>query len=127
MTNNLLLLVGRILLAVIFILGGFSKLTNIGGTAGYFGSLGLPLPAVTAVIVGLWEFLGGLAVLIGFKTRIAAALLALFSVASALIAHFDFADQMQMTQLMKNFALAGGFLALAAAGAGALSVDGRKV
>ena len=70
------ILLGRILLAVIFLLSGFGKLTAIAGTAGYFGSLGLPLPTVTAVVVGLIELLGGLAILVGFQTRIAAWVLA---------------------------------------------------
>ena len=65
------ILLGRILLAAFFILAGFGKLTAIGGTAGWFGSIGLPLPTVTAVVVGLVELLGGLAILVGFQTRIA--------------------------------------------------------
>ncbi|WP_163265915.1 DoxX family protein [Chelativorans alearense] len=126
MSNSALLLLGRILIAVIFIFAGFGKLTNIGGTAGYFGSLGLPVPVLTAWAVALVELLGGLAVLIGFKTRIAAIVLAAFTVASALIAHLDFGDQMQLTQFLKNLAIAGGFLVLVAQGAGALSLDGRR-
>jgi len=70
------ILVGRILLSILFILAGFGKLTAIAGTAGFFGSLGLPAPTVTAVIVGLIELLGGLSILVGFKTRIAAIVLA---------------------------------------------------
>ncbi|TGR79426.1 DoxX family protein, partial [Mesorhizobium sp. M2D.F.Ca.ET.223.01.1.1] len=63
------ILLGRILLAVIFLLSGFGKLTAISGTAAYFGALGLPVPTVTAVLVGLIELLGGLAILVGFQTR----------------------------------------------------------
>ncbi|RVB28716.1 DoxX family protein, partial [Mesorhizobium sp. M7A.F.Ca.CA.001.16.1.1] len=66
------ILLGRVLLAVIFLLSGYGKLTALTGTAGYFGSLGLPLPTVTATVVGLIELLGGLAILVGFKTRIVA-------------------------------------------------------
>jgi putative oxidoreductase len=126
MPANLVLLVARILLAIIFVMSGFGKLTNIAGTAGYFASYSLPAPTVVAVIVGLIELLGGLAVLVGFKTSIAAWVLAIFSVASALVAHTDFADQMQMINFLKNLAMAGGFLALAVEGAGTISVDGRR-
>jgi putative oxidoreductase len=126
MPANLVLLVARILLAIIFVMSGFGKLTNIAGTASYFANYSLPAPTATAVIVGLIELLGGLAVLVGFKTSIAAWVLAIFSVASALVAHTDFADQMQMINFLKNLAMAGGFLALAVEGAGTISVDGRR-
>ena len=126
MPANLVLLVARILLAIIFIMSGFGKLTDIAGTASYFANYGLPMPSATAVIVGLIELLGGLAVLIGFKTRIAAWVLAIFSVATALVAHTDFSDQMQMINFLKNLAMAGGFLALAVQGSGSISVDGRQ-
>lgn len=120
------ILLGRVLLSVIFVLSGFGKLTAIAGTAGYFGSMGLPLPTVTAIVVGLLELLGGLAILIGFQTRIAAWVLAVFTVASALVAHTGWADQMQMISFLKNLAIAGGFLVLASSGAGAYSVDARR-
>ncbi|MBN9218444.1 MAG: DoxX family protein [Mesorhizobium sp.] len=120
------ILLGRILLAVIFLLSGFGKLTAISGTAGYFGGLGLPLPTVTAVVVGLIELLGGLAVLVGFQTRIAAWVLAVFTVATGLVAHTGWADQMQMIQFLKNLAIAGGFILLASSGAGAYSIDAKR-
>lgn len=126
MSQSALVLIGRILIAVIFIVSGFGKITNIGGTAGYFGSMGLPLPVVTAWIVALLELVGGLAIVVGFQTRIAALLLALFSVASGLIAHFDFADQMQSIMFMKNISMAGGLLILAAFGPGAFSLERSK-
>jgi putative oxidoreductase len=121
-----LILLGRILLSIMFILSGFSKLTAIGGTAGYFGSLGLPAPTIVAILVGLLELFGGLAVLVGFQTRIAAIALAVFTVAATAVAHLDFADQMQVLMLMKNLGIAGGFLVLAAFGPGAMSLDARR-
>jgi putative oxidoreductase len=124
--NSVILLIGRILLSIIFILAGFGKLTDIAGTAGYFASYGLPGGAATAVIVGLVEFLGGLAILTGFQTRNAAWLLAVFSVATALVAHTNFADMMQLINFQKNLAMAGGFLVLATYGPGALSIDARR-
>lgn len=120
------ILFGRILLAIIFLLSGFGKLTAIAGTAGYFGALGLPLPTATAILVGLIELLGGLAILVGFQTRIVAWVLAVFTVATALVAHTGWADQMQMINFLKNLAIAGGFVVLASSGAGALSVDARR-
>lgn len=114
MSDKTLVLLGRILIAVIFIFSGFGKVTNIGGTAGYFGSLGLPVPVLTAWAVGLLELLGGLAVLVGFKTRIAALLLAAFTLASGFVAHTDFGDQMQLIQFLKNLTITGGLLVLTA-------------
>ena len=120
------ILLGRILLAVIFLLSGFGKLSAISGTAAYFGGLGLPLPTVTAVVVGLIELLGGLAILVGFQTRIAAWVLAVFTIATGLVAHTGWADQMQMIQFLKNLAITGGFLLLASSGAGAYSIDAKR-
>lgn len=120
------ILLGRVLLSILFILAGFAKLTSISATAQWFGGIGLPLPTVVAVIAGLVELLGGLAVLFGFKTRIAAIILAVFTLAATAIAHLDFSDQMQLLMLQKNLGLAGGFLLLAVLGAGSFSVDARR-
>lgn len=125
-STSIAILVGRILLSIMFILAGFTKLTAISGTAGWFASIGLPVPTVTAVVVGLVELIGGLAILVGYQTRIAAIVLAVFTVAATLIAHLDFADQTQQLFFMKNLSITGGFLILAAVGAGALSVDARR-
>ena len=121
-----LTLAGRVLLSAIFILAGFAKLTAISGTAGWCASIGLPLPEVTTVVVGLVELVGGIAILVGFQTRIAAIVLGLFTLAATGIAHLDFADQVQVMFLQKNLAIAGGLFVLAAFGAGALSIDGRR-
>lgn len=124
--NGPILLLARILMAIIFILAGFGKLTDISGTAQYFAMYNLPATTVAAVVSGLIELVGGLAILVGFKTRIASWVLALFCIATALIAHRDWADMMQLIHFQKNLAMAGGFLALSVAGAGPLSVDGRR-
>lgn len=126
MQQGPVVLVGRILMSIIFILAGFGKITALGGTAGYFGGMGLPVPMVTAVIVSLVELVGGIFILVGFLTRPTSYLLAVFCVATAFIAHFNFADQMQMINFQKNLAMAGGFLILASYGAGPLSVDARR-
>jgi putative oxidoreductase len=125
-TASLGLLVGRILLSIMFIVAGYGKLTAIAGTAGWFASMGLPVPTVTTVVVGLVELVGGIAILLGYQTRIAALILAAFTIAATLIAHTDLADQVQQLFFMKNLSVTGGFLILAAAGAGALSIDARR-
>ena len=119
-------LAGRVLLSILFIIAGYSKLTAIGGTAGWFASIGLPMPTVTTVVVGLVELLGGLAILVGFKTRIAAIVLALFTLAATAAAHLDFSQAGNALMLQKNLAITGGFLLLAVLGAGSLSIDGRR-
>ncbi|MBV6651482.1 MAG: DoxX family protein [Hoeflea sp.] len=126
MSNNLQLLIGRVLLSIIFIMAGVSKLDSVAGTAGYMASMGIPLPGLTVWLVIALEIVGGIAILLGFFTRYAAWALAAFCVASGYLGHFQPEDQMQMTSFMKNLAMAGGFLALAAAGAGSFSVDARR-
>ena len=120
------ILLGRILLAAIFLLSGFGKLTAIAGTAGYFGAMGLPVPTVTAIVVGLIELVGGIAILVGFQTRITAWVLAIFTIATALVAHTGWADQNQMIHFLKNVAITGGFLLLASSGPGAYSIDAKR-
>ncbi|MGB4951113.1 MAG: DoxX family protein [Rhizobiaceae bacterium] len=126
MSNNAVLLVARILLAIIFIMAGLQKLGGIEGTAGYIASVGLPASTALAWLAAIFETLAGIAILIGFKTRITSYLLAAFCAFTALVFHFNPADQVQMIMLMKNLAIAGGFLALSVAGAGSMSVDGRR-
>jgi putative oxidoreductase len=117
-------LVGRVLLAHIFIISGWSKIGAFAGTEAYMASMGVPgalLPLVIAV-----ELLGGLALVVGFKTRWTALMLAAFSVLAALLFHNNFADQTEMISLMKNFAMAGGLLLLAQTGAASPSVDAAR-
>jgi putative oxidoreductase len=117
------LLAARILLGALFIVAGLGKLADVQGFAGYMASGGVPSFLAWPVI--LVEVLGGIAILAGFQTRIAALVLAAFSIVAAVLYHFVPADQMQMTMFLKNFAIAGGFLALANIGAGRYSVDAR--
>jgi len=131
MSRNLLLLLSRLLLAAPFIPSGFHALTDIAGTTGYFAGLGLPLPMLAAWGTALFELVAGLLILVGFQTTIAALLLAAFCVAAGFIGHYgQGGDDPMLTflhgqMLMKDIAIAGGFLALAMAGAGAWSIDGR--
>jgi putative oxidoreductase len=112
-------------MSAIFILSGWGKLTGYGGTQAYFASMGLPMPALVTPLVILTELGGGLALLLGLKARWAAGVLALFSVASALVAHTNFADANQMNNFMKNLAMAGGYLMFVKYGAGSPSIDAR--
>ena len=123
MTHTYGILVARILMAIIFIMAGLGKTADVAGFAGYMASGGIP--AFLAWPVILFEILGGLAILIGYQTRIVALALAAFSVLSGVMFHFVPADQMQMTMLFKNLAMAGGYIALALYGAGPLSVDAK--
>lgn len=126
MSNNLVLLVARILLAAIFVLSGASKLGDIGGTAGYIASAGLPAPTALAWLGAIFEVVAGLAILTGLRTREAALALAAFCIVLALAFHTNFADLVEMIMFMKNLAIAGGFLALSVAGPGAWSLDARR-
>ena len=124
-------LAGRILLALMFIPAGFGKLTNIGGTAGYIASGGLPFPSVLAVLTGLLELFGGLALVIGFKVRWVGLAMALFTLAASMLFHpfWSVPEAQQMvTKLlfMKNISVVGGMLLISALGAGALSLDERR-
>ncbi|PHR25498.1 MAG: hypothetical protein COA37_01275 [Hoeflea sp.] len=126
MSTNLQLLIGRVLLSIIFIVAGLGKLGGVAGTAGYMASMGIPLPNISVWLVIALEIFGGIAILLGFFTRYAAWALAAFCVVSGYLGHFQPEDQMQMTSFMKNLAMAGGYMALAVAGAGAFSIDARR-
>ena len=122
--------VGRLLLAPMFILSGFGKLGNIEGTAAFIASGGLPAPTVLAAAVGALELFGGLALVVGYQVRLVGLALALFTVAASVVFHAWWsapADQQYVTQLlfMKNISVAGGMLLISALGAGPLSIDAR--
>jgi len=124
-------LAGRILLALMFIPAGFGKLTNIGGTAGYIASGGLPFPSLLAVLAGALELFGGLALVIGFKVRWVGLAMALFTLVASMVFHpfWSVPEAQQMvTKLlfMKNISVVGGMLLISALGAGALSLDERN-
>lgn len=125
MSNSVILLIGRILLSVMFIMSGLQKFGGIEGTAGYIGSVGLPAATALAWLAAIFETVAGIAILVGFQTKIAALLLAAFCVFAGYVFHFQPEDQMQMISFMKNLTIAGGFLALYVSGPGSLSVDAR--
>ena len=116
-------LAGRMLIAGMFVMAGVSKIGTFAGTQGYMASAGVPgalLPAVIAL-----EVLGGIALILGYRTRIVAIALAGFTVVAAFLFH-GAPDQMQQTMFMKNLAIAGGLLILASRGAGSWSLDARN-
>ncbi len=114
-------LIGRIFLGLFFLLAGVGKVGDPAGTAGYIQSVGLPgLLAWPAI---LFEIALGLAMLTGFKTRLAALAGAVFCIFTAVLFHNNFADQTQMIMFLKNFSIAGGFLMYFAHGAGAVAID----
>ncbi len=115
-------LIGRVLLSAIFLESGINKIGGYAGVQGYMETAGVPGALLPAVIV--LEVVGAIAIIVGYKTRIAAVLIALFSLAAAFLFHRA-PDPMQHILFMKNLAIAGGFLILAARGAGAWSLDAR--
>ncbi|MEK9969893.1 MAG: DoxX family protein [Ferrovibrio sp.] len=123
--------IGRILIALLFIPAGISKAGNFAGTVAYIGSKNLPLPQVAAAGTIFVEIVVALALLVGFKARYAALILAVFTVAAALIFHNywavpDAQKMMQQINFFKNLAIVGGLFFVAAFGAGPLSVDNRR-
>ena len=134
MNNSLqdtLALVGRLLLAWLFVPAGFGKIAGFSGAVGYATSVGLPLPEVGVAVGLLIELVGGLMLLVGFMTRPAAVLLAFFTLVASFFFHAYWslpADQAMMQQLMfnKNIAISGGLLAFAAFGAGRWSLDAKR-
>lgn len=129
--QNALNLLGRLLIAALFLPAGLSKLTGFEGTVGYFTSLGMAAPTLGVIVAIIAEVAGGVALLVGFQTRIVAILLAVFTLAATIIGHAYWAapaDAAFIAQLLffKNIAVIGGLLVLASSGAGKFSIDGFK-
>lgn len=128
---DLLIALGRVAVALIFVYSGYGKFADLAGTTAMIADKALPMPQVLAIASGALELVGGLLIIVGWKTRWAALALCAFTGASAYIFH-DFwhlpegPEQMnQMIHAMKNLSIMGGFLILAGAGAGRYSLDGR--
>jgi len=129
--QNPLALAGRLLLAALFLPAGIGKLTGFAGTVGYISSVGLPLPTVAAAVALVVEIVGSLALIAGFGTRLAALVLALFTLVASFFFHNYWgvpADQAFVQQLLffKNIAVVGGLFVLVAHGAGAWSLDAKR-
>ena len=129
--QNLMALVGRILIAILFIPAGWGKIAGFSGTVGYIASKGVPLPEVCAALAIAAELGLGIALAVGFKTRWAALGLAIFVAVITPLFHNYWAVpeaqvMMQKLNFFKNYAIVGGLLALAAFGGGAFSLEGRR-
>jgi putative oxidoreductase len=130
-TNNLLALVGRILLALMFVVAGASKIAGFEGTVGYIASKGLPAASLLAALTIVLELGGGLALMVGWQTRWVAIAIGLFTLLVSVIFHNFWAmpEAMKMTNqlmFMKNLSVAGGMFVLAAFGPGAISLDAKR-
>lgn len=126
--KNSFLLVARIFLAIFFVLFGWQKMMGFEGTVGYMASVGAPLPQISAIIAVIVELVFGLLIVAGYFTRPLALLLAVYTVATAIIGHpywsMSGMDQyMAMTNFYKNVSICGGFLLLAFTGPGRYSLD----
>jgi putative oxidoreductase len=124
--GDIALLIGRILIGVLFLIAAYNKMKGYSGGLGYFGKLGIPMPGVMLPLTILFEVAAGVLLIIGYQTRLVAILVAAFCILTALIAHTNIADGNQLNHLLKNFAVAGGALALFVSGAGAQSLDAKK-
>jgi len=122
---NAAALAGRVLLAMLFLLSGINKVAQPDPTLAYINAVGLPFAPVVLAGSALVEIGGSVALVLGYRTRFAAAVLAVFTVLAALIFHSNFADQNQFIHFFKNIAITGGLLQVFAFGGGRLSLDGR--
>jgi putative oxidoreductase len=126
LTSTLVPLVGRGMISAIFLLSGLSKIAAPAMTIGYIQSVGLPAPSVAFGLSVFVELAGGLALLLGYRTRAVAAVLALFSLVTAAVFHSALGDQNQFIHFFKNIAMAGGLLHVVAFGGGRISLDARR-
>ena len=119
--SNILDLIGRIFISLVFLLSGINKIGNYEGTVGWMESLDMPgIFLIPAIIL---EISAPILIMIGYKVKISAALLSIFCISTAVIFHNDFSNQMQLISFMKNIALAGGFLFIVVNGAKDFSLD----
>jgi putative oxidoreductase len=118
-------LIGRILIAILFIIAGIGKIENPAGTMQYIASGGLPLPMAAYLVAVLIEVGGSILLVLGWQTRAVAAIMALFTLVTAFAFHKNFADHGQQINFLKNLAIAGGLFHILAYGAGAFSLDHR--
>jgi putative oxidoreductase len=114
---------GRLLMGAIFVSSGIEKLSAAGATIGNFAKLGLPMPPAAFTLAVLVEAGIGFLFIIGFCTRSAALVLAFWCIATAIVAHSNFADRNMLIHFYKNVSMCGGFISAALLGPGAFSVD----
>lgn len=124
--NRYYLDIGRILLSIIFLGSAATKIADPAGTEAYMAAFGLPMTSVLLVAAIATELLGGLALLLGLKTRLTAFVLTGFLLTATLIFHTNLGDQQQLLHFLKNLAILGGLLAILGEGTGPLSIDDRQ-
>jgi putative oxidoreductase len=124
--QQLTALLGRILMAALFLWAGYGKLMNFSGTVAYATSAGLPMPQLGIIVAIIVELLFSLLFIIGFRIRLVALVMAVFTIATAVFFHQNVADTAQLTNFMKNVCIAGGFLQVVAFGGGSYSLDARR-
>ncbi len=125
-SNRYLPLLGRVMIGAPFILSGLGKLAAHDATVGYISSVGLPFPQLSWLIALTVEIGGGALLLLGYRTRLVALVVTLFTLATAIFFHRNFADQNQMIHFLKNIMIAGGLLQIVYFGAGPLSIDASR-
>tara|TARA_B100001250_G_scaffold16376_1_gene14201 strand:+ start:7 stop:393 length:387 start_codon:yes stop_codon:yes gene_type:complete len=121
---NLFDLIGRIFISLVFLLSGYNKIFNYDNTISWMEGFGIPGFLLWPAIV--LEILLPIFIIIGYRTQISAIILAIFCLATALIFHYDFANQMQTIAFLKNLGLAGGFLFIATNGPKEWAVEKKK-
>ncbi len=117
-------LLGRIFLVLIFVMSGLSKISNPQATQQYMAAMGMPMTGLFLIGAIFLELVGAASLLLGYWTRLGAAMLIIFMIPTTLIFHTNFSDQVQLIMFMKNLSMIGGFLVVLAFGPGKLSVDG---
>lgn len=118
--------VSRVLLAALFLIAGIGKLSAPAGTMAYIAAAGLPVPTASYIVALLIEVGGGVLLILGYRARLVAAVMAVFAIVTALVFHSALGDAGQQVNFLKNLAIAGGLLQIVVNGAGAYSIDGRR-
>jgi putative oxidoreductase len=126
-TNDYAAAFGRLMIATVFLLSGLGKIAAPAITQAYIASTGLPLPLAGYLIAVAVEVAGGLLLAVGYRTTFVATGMAVFTLATAIFFHNNFADQNQMIHFLKNIAIAGGLFQVATFGAGSISIDGLRI
>jgi putative oxidoreductase len=117
--------VGRFLIAALYLISGLGKIAAPAQTQGFIASAGLPFPFLAYLAAIVIEVGGGILLILGYRSRIVASVMAVFTIAAALSFHRNFGDQNAMAHFLKNISITGGLLQIVAFGAGTLSIDSR--
>jgi len=124
--RNIAPLIGRVLLALIFIVFGFNNIVNFSATQQMMAEAGIPMNGILLILGTIFELAGGVSLMIGYKTRWGAGALIIFLILATLFFHMNLADRMQFVQFMKNLSILGGLIFIAANDPGPLSLDNRR-